>query len=153
MRYLDDEEGVSPVIGVILMVAITVMLAVVVVMFASRMTTTPTVPAITNLKIIDVPGALTPAAGEKIVMLRMTSNPMGSEIRVSELRFMAGNSESAMVDVQPVNVGKTDSMKDVWNVGDTVTLREVISNIDPGAVYIDIIAGDQTIYSSKSYLG
>ena len=49
------------------------------------------------------------------------------------------------MDLQPVNIGKTDSGEDLWRVGDTITLKETTSNINPGLIYIKIISGGYTI--------
>ena len=102
-------------------------------------------PAVVQIKISDASGSLTENLGEDVAVLKIISNPTNAEVKVSELIFKGGKTEDKLVDLQPVNIGKTDSGEDLWKVGDTITLKETTSNINPGLIYIKIISGGYTI--------
>lgn len=101
MKHIRNDEAVSPVIGVILMVVITVIIAAVLAVFAFGVGTPAEVPQ-TKLKIETVYGAPT--------ILKIT-NAGGDALVLSELSLTATqlNNGSSLIDPELMSIWNTSS--------------------------------------------
>ncbi len=114
MKFRENEDAVSPVIGVILMVAITVILAAVIAAFVFGMTGN-----IQGTKVVSIGSKLD---GDNIV-LTINGGPDLSTLQ--ELRITLGGEN--VTDVAYNNVSVTVSyppLRKNFKVGDTITIKD-----------------------------
>ncbi len=104
-----DEKGVSPVIGVILMVAITVILAAVIASFVFGMGT--------RLEPVKTPGFTVKRINGSAVEVTLTSMGGATAIDACNVTAPSGVTPSSSIE----GTGSTDT----WTVGETVTLTGV----------------------------
>ncbi len=109
MKFRENEDAVSPVIGVILMVAITVILAAVIAAFVFGMTGN-----IQGTKVVSIGSKLD---GDKIVL---TINGGPDLPALQELRITLGESNVTSVDYNTVSSTTIASITK-FKVGDTIT--------------------------------
>jgi flagellin-like protein len=132
MKFRED-DAVSPVIGVILMVAVTVVLAVAVFYIAGQYTQNPTqsLTAIT-LSIKDSPVQLNERAADPIVVVTLQAI-QGTPLDLNDVYFTVSNDPVGWSTVsQSPSAG-------VWQVGSTVTLTETgPAQVSAGPLYIRV---------------
>ncbi len=140
-----EEEAVSPVIGVILMVAVTVVLAVAVFYIAQQYTggSTQSLTAIT-LDVRDVPAQLNERTADPIVSMTLQAL-QGSPLNLNDLYFTVSSDRSGWQTVaHSPNAG-------LWNVGTTVTLSELDpAQVSAGPLYVRVYSrtANAQIYES-----
>ncbi len=110
MKLRENEEAVSPVIGVILMVAITVILAAVIAAFVFGMGSN-----VQGTKVVSISSKI---AGENIVL---TVNGGADLPTLSGLRITVEGSDITSVGYNTITSTTTDSLNTL-RVGDTITV-------------------------------
>jgi archaeal type IV pilus assembly protein PilA len=124
-----DDDGVSPVIAVILMVAITVVLAAVVYVWVSGFGTTGSLQAFPRIVMTDAPTDLTAVSGEDVLLL---SHRGGDTIDWTRYAV-------TMVDADDVDLG-LESPTGVFSVGDRTMIIEGDDDVESGtAITLRII--------------
>ena len=112
MKLRENEEAVSPVIGVILMVAITVILAAVIAAFVFGMGSN-----IQGTKVVSISSKI---AGENIVL---TVNGGTDLPTLSGLRITVNGTNVPSVDYNTITSTTTDSLNK-FSVGDIITIPD-----------------------------
>ena len=130
-----NDEGVSPVIGVILMVAITVVLAVALWVMVSGFTggTESTISAVT-IDIKDIPGALSERDVDPIVRLDLLG-VQGNPLDLGDLVFSVSSDKGLWTTVAH------SPGSGMWEVGSVVTLTETDPvQVNSGPIYARAIS-------------
>jgi archaeal flagellin N-terminal-like domain len=130
-KLFRDISGVSPVIGVILMVLITIVLAAAVILlvmpFANPSTKTV---ATASFDIKDAPGELSRTVVDSIVVLTPISI-QGGVLDLADLTFTVSSDQATWV---PVDHSPPSG---IWELGTTVTLSETaVDQVSPGPLYV-----------------
>jgi flagellin-like protein len=132
MKFRED-DAVSPVIGVILMVAVTVVLAVAVFYIAGQYTQNPTqsLTAIT-LSIKDSPVQLNERTPDPVVVVTLQAI-QGTPLDLNDVYFTVSNDRVGWSTVsQSPSAG-------VWQVGSSLTLTETgPAQVSAGPLYIRV---------------
>ena len=149
-KLFRDIRGVSPVIGVILMVLITIVLAAAVILLVMPYASPSTQSvAIASFDIKDAPGALSRTVADPIVVLTPISI-QGGVLDLADLTFTVSPDRVTWVPVDHSPASGT------WGIGTTVTLSETaVDQISPGPLYVRAFsegAGSQIYESPTVYI-
>jgi flagellin-like protein len=149
-KVFRDVRGVSPVIGVILMVLITIVLAAAVILLVMPYAHPSTKSAATvAFDIKDAPGALSATALDPIVTLTPISI-QGGTLDLEDLTFTVSTDQKTWNPVAP----SLDS--GTWDLGTTVVLIETTeAQVSPGPLYVRAFskgAGSQIYESPVVYV-
>jgi flagellin-like protein len=132
MNFRED-DAVSPVIGVILMVAVTVVLAVAVFYIAGQYTQNPTqsLTAIT-LNIRDSPAQLNDRTADPIVIITLQAI-QGSPLDLNDVYFTVSSDRVGW------STASHSPSAGMWQVGSTVALTEVSpAQVSAGPCYVRV---------------
>jgi len=131
MKWLKDEKGVSPVIGVILMVAITVILAAVIASFVFGLGSKgPKSAPSAQLAVSDGDDTLSATTGNQSVFKLMHNG--GEAVKTSDIKVLVYNASDAVVSELTFDGSWSDdegkltstSTDDTLNPGDIVIFNE-----------------------------
>lgn len=132
-----NEEGVSPVIGVILMVAITVILAAVIAAFVFGMGPPESAPS-AQLSVKDYSGNLADTSNDAVMVV---THRGGETLQMNELKIAISTDGSTwnhnqVDDTTPLGISTTGALE----VGDTFTITEGgLTEAAAGTMYLRII--------------
>ena len=146
-KMFGDEKGVSPVIGVILMVLITIVLAAsLMLLLGDFMDPEGSAAPIMSLEIKDAPGTLDVRQIDSIVALTPNSI-QGGIVLLEDLRFTISNDRNTWVPVA------CSQKSGPWEVGTTIMLLEnSVDQVSPGVTYVRIYSttANTKIYESST---
>ncbi|WP_265581352.1 type IV pilin N-terminal domain-containing protein [Methanofollis aquaemaris] len=147
-----NEEAVSPVIGVILMVAITVILAATIAMFAFNST-----DSIKEQKVV----ALKASAQDDTVVVNLNGGASVAELK--SLKFMWGSNGATITDAADFQVNGVNAVWDTdgtttidglytksggFTTGDCFTLKKESGNLKVIGIFAD---GTEQVFIDKTY--
>jgi len=157
-KFIDGEEAVSAVIGVILMVAITVAIAATVYVYVSGLVSGPRETAPTVIFIIkdgsDTASGGTYSADDVVFVLEHSS---GEKLKMSDVKIQYKSSAVTTwttIDATGVANGLKATIPTYFEVGDSIELKAVTTGGTPDGDYsfrIIHVPSQSQILTEKSY--
>ncbi|OKY78686.1 MAG: Pilin/Flagellin, PilA family [Candidatus Methanohalarchaeum thermophilum] len=114
LKILKEKEGVSPVIGVILMVAITVIMAAIVAGFVFGVIQTPQATPVASMTIDDISNS---SSNVSVTVLHQS----GDSLNVSDIKVVITEKGNTTNTATNTSIQTTGSDTGTWSTGERIT--------------------------------